>query len=75
MAKGAVLITSASACVTLVPLADKLASYLTLSEAEIAFLTELHEPRRKITRHREVIVAGRRYRPAFHSLQWCRVPL
>lgn len=65
MANGAVLVASASARVTPVPLADKLASYLTLSAAEIEFLTELHEPRRKIARHREVIVAGRRYDELF----------
>lgn len=46
---------------TAFPLADKLAAYVTLSAAELAALAELHEPRRKIARHREIIVAGRRY--------------
>lgn len=61
MAKGAVLAASAAVSVTPLPLADKLASYLTLSNAEIEFLSELHEPRRKIARHREVIISGRCY--------------
>lgn len=67
MAKGAVLVASAAAIMLPppLPLVDKLASYLTLSEAEIEFLAELHEPRRKIARHREVIVAGRRYDQLF----------
>ena len=50
---------------TTLPLVDRLASYLALSEAEIEFLGELHEPRRKLRRHREVIVAGRRYEHLF----------
>lgn len=43
------------------PLVQKLRSYLPLSRPEIAILTELHEPRRKLARHREIIIAGRRY--------------
>ena len=65
MAKGAVLVAAAASSVTPLPLADKLASYLTLSDAEIEFLADLHEPRRKIARHREVIVAGRHYDQLF----------
>ncbi len=61
MAQGAVLSASPTASPATVPLVDKLASYLTLSKAEVEFLSELHEPRRKIGRHREIIVAGRRY--------------
>lgn len=43
------------------PLVDKLSAYLTLSAEEYAFLADLHMPRRKLARHREIIVAGRRY--------------
>jgi CRP-like cAMP-binding protein len=61
MAQGAVLVASPAVAATTLPLVDKLASYLALSEAEVEFLGDLHEPRRKLGRHREVIVAGRRY--------------
>jgi CRP-like cAMP-binding protein len=43
------------------PLMDKLAAYAPLSEAERAFLLELHATKRRITRHREIVVAGRPY--------------
>jgi len=43
------------------PLVARLASYLALSDAEVAHLRALHEPRRKFPRHREIFVAGRRY--------------
>ena len=43
------------------PLVDKLAAYLSLAPAELEFLGELHEPRRTLRRHREIIVAGRHY--------------
>jgi CRP-like cAMP-binding protein len=56
---------AAMASATALPLVDKLASYVSLSDAEIACLTELHEPQRKLGRHREVIVAGRRYDQIF----------
>lgn len=61
MTQAAVLIASPAPSVTTLPLVDKLASYVALSEAEVEFLGELHEPRRTLGRHREVIVAGRRY--------------
>lgn len=61
MVSGDVLIAPPAASVPAFPLVDKLASYLPLSPAEVEFLAELHEPRRKQSRHREVIVAGRRY--------------
>jgi CRP-like cAMP-binding protein len=61
MVQAAVLDPSAIGSVTTLPLVDKLASYLALSDAEVEALGELHEPRRKLGRHREVIVAGRRY--------------
>ncbi|HUB12150.1 MAG TPA: Crp/Fnr family transcriptional regulator [Acetobacteraceae bacterium] len=47
------------------PLVDKLAAYLTLSPEEFEFLAELHEPRRKLARHRDIIIAGRRYDQLF----------
>lgn len=43
------------------PLIRNLASYLPLSSSEVAVLSGLHEPRRKLGRHREIIVAGRHY--------------
>jgi CRP-like cAMP-binding protein len=43
------------------PLLTRLGSYLPLTPAEVEFLEALHEPRRKIPRHREIIVAGHRY--------------
>jgi CRP-like cAMP-binding protein len=61
MSQSAALGASPTASATTLPLVDKLASYLALSEDEVEFLGELHEPRRKLGRHREVIVAGRRY--------------
>lgn len=64
MAQGAVLDGSPTASAAL-PLVDKLAAYLTLTPAEHAFLAELHEPRRKLARHRDIIVAGRRYDQLF----------
>lgn len=57
---GGALDTQPGSAMTL-PLVQKLASYLPFSEAEIAVLRALHEPRRKFARHREIIVAGRRY--------------
>lgn len=56
---------AAMASAPALPLVDKLAPYVTLSDAEIACLAELHEPQRKLARHREVIVAGRRYDQIF----------
>lgn len=50
---------------SMLPLVDKLGAYLTLSPAEIEFLADWHEPRRKLARHREIIVAGRRYDHVF----------
>ncbi len=61
MAHAAVQVASQTVPGTTFPLTDKLASYLALSAAEAEFLSELHEPRRRLGRHRDVIVAGRRY--------------
>ncbi len=43
------------------PLVQKLRSYLALTTGEVAYLNSLHEPSRKVQRHREIIIAGRRY--------------
>jgi CRP-like cAMP-binding protein len=43
------------------PLEEKLAQYLALTPPEAEFLRDLHEARRTIGRHREIIVAGHRY--------------
>lgn len=43
------------------PLAEKLGQYLTLAPAELEFLRDLHRARRRIARHREIIVSGRHY--------------
>ena len=40
---------------------ERLGSYLTLTDAETEFLRALHEPARKISRHREIVIAGHRY--------------
>ena len=47
------------------PLIDKLAAYLTLSPGELEYLAALHEPRPRLARHRDIIVAGRRYDQLF----------
>jgi CRP-like cAMP-binding protein len=65
MAQGAVLTESPPLSASTLPLVDKLAAYLTLSPDEIDFLSDLHEPRRKVPRHRDIIVAGRRYDQLF----------
>ncbi len=43
------------------PLVQKLNTYLSLTADEVAYLNGLHEPTRKVQRHREIIMAGRRY--------------
>ena len=60
MAQGSVLIASPAPTAATFPLVEKLRSYLTILSAEVEFLSELHEPKRKFGRHREIIVAGRR---------------
>lgn len=47
------------------PLLERLQSYLPMTDAEAEFLRSLHEPRRKLPRHREIIVAGHRYDTLF----------
>jgi CRP-like cAMP-binding protein len=47
------------------PLIDKLASYLSLSPAEIEFLRDLHGRKRRFERHRDIIAQGRPYRSVF----------
>ena len=61
MTQGATLLASSAASTAAFPLVERLRPYLVLSRAEVEFLGDLHEPRRKLARHREVIVAGRRY--------------
>jgi CRP-like cAMP-binding protein len=61
MVREAALFASPTDSEATLPLVERLRSYLALSEAEIEFLAELHEPRRKVARHREIIVAGRHY--------------
>jgi len=61
MAQGAALTVSRTASAVLLPLVEKLRPYLTLTAGEAAFLGELHEPRRKLARLRDIIVAGRRH--------------
>jgi CRP-like cAMP-binding protein len=43
------------------PLTEKLGQYLPLTPKEQEFLRDLQQVRRKISRHREIIVAGRHY--------------
>lgn len=61
MAQGEVVVEALPAVGQTLPLADKLAAYLALTSAEYEALADLHAPRRKVVRHREIIVAGRRY--------------
>jgi hypothetical protein len=61
MAQGEALCASAAGSVPEYPLTDKLAAYLSLTPEETGFLAEMHEPRRKLRRHREIIIAGRQY--------------
>jgi CRP-like cAMP-binding protein len=60
MAQGSVLIAPPSTPAATSPLVEKLRPYLSLSNVEVEFLDELHEPKRRLGRHREIIVAGRR---------------
>ncbi len=65
MARGAVLIASPGASVATFPLVEKLRPYLALTPAEVEFLGDLHEPKRKLARHRDIIMAGRRHDQLF----------
>ncbi|HUN41464.1 MAG TPA: Crp/Fnr family transcriptional regulator [Acetobacteraceae bacterium] len=65
MVRGTALAESPKASEPPLPLADKLTAYLTLSAEEFDYLAALHEPRRKLARHRDIIVAGRRYDQLF----------
>lgn len=60
MAQASVLLASPATPAATFPLVEKLRPYLALSDVEVEFLADLHEPRRKISRHREIVVAGRR---------------
>jgi CRP-like cAMP-binding protein len=61
MAQGLETLASSASSAATFPLVEKLKPYLALSNAEVEGLGDLHEPRRKFARHREIIVAGRRY--------------
>lgn len=61
MAQGEAICAPAADPVPEYPLTDKLAAYLSLTPEETGFLAEMHEPRRKLRRHREIIIAGRQY--------------
>jgi len=50
-----------TACLATLPLTEKLGQYLPLSPEEQEFLRGLQQVRRRISRHREIIVAGRHY--------------
>jgi CRP-like cAMP-binding protein len=52
-------------CAAECPLLEKLAAYVALTSAESHCLRDLHEPRRRLPRHREVIVEGRQYDQLF----------
>ena len=56
------------------PLINKLASYLSLSPAEVEFLRDLHGVQRRFNRHRDIIAQDRPYRNVFilHSGFVCR---
>lgn len=43
------------------PLIEKLGSHIALSSEEIIFLRELHAVRRRLGRHREIVMEGRQY--------------
>jgi CRP-like cAMP-binding protein len=50
---------------TTFPLVERLGSYLSLTGAEVEFLQSLHQPKRKFSRHREIVIAGNRYDHVF----------
>src|SRR5438477_6451082 len=47
------------------PLIDKLSHYLPLSPLEVSFLRDIHGPKRRFDRHRDIIAQGRPYRSVF----------
>jgi CRP-like cAMP-binding protein len=63
--RGSVPTVSSAALPAAFPLAGKLEQHLALNPEEIEFIRDLHQVRRKIARHREIIVAGRRYEHLF----------
>jgi CRP-like cAMP-binding protein len=65
MKQEAVSFSASTAPVTTFPLVEKLGAYLVLSSTEAEFLRNLHGQRRKIKRHREIVVAGYRYDQLF----------
>jgi len=61
VAQGSVPTAGLSPSPATFPLIEKLEQYIVLAPAEVEFLRDLHQGRRKFGRHREIIVAGRRY--------------
>jgi CRP-like cAMP-binding protein len=56
---------SSDALPAMLPLAEKLGQYCALTPAEREFLVDLHQPRLRVARRREIIVSGRRYEHLF----------
>src|SRR5580704_377106 len=65
MARAAAIPGSAEQIGESFPLIDKLGSYLPLSPVEVAFLRDVHGPKRRFDRHRDIIAQGRPYRSVF----------
>ena len=65
MARRAAIIEEKDHTTETFPLVDKLASYLSLSPAEIEFLRDLHGLKRRFNRHRDIVAQGRPYRSVF----------
>jgi CRP-like cAMP-binding protein len=65
MARAAAIPGSAEQIGESFPLIDKLGSYLPLSPVEVAFLRDVHGPKRRFDRHRDIIAQGRPYRNVF----------
>jgi hypothetical protein len=61
MARAAAIPGSAEQIGESFPLIDKLGSYLPLSPVEVAFLRDVHGPKRRFDRHRDIIAQGRPY--------------
>ncbi len=65
MARRAGIVEATEPTTEMFPLIDKLASYLSLSPAEIEFLRDLHGLKRRFNRHRDIVAQGRPYRSVF----------
>jgi CRP-like cAMP-binding protein len=65
MAQRAGIVEASGSTMETFPLIDKLASYLSLSPAEIEFLRDLHGMQRRFNRHRDIIAQDHPYRHVF----------